>query len=56
LSKIVVDANVAIKLVLPEIYSSAALKLRNINYELLVPDFSFLKLVIFYGNEFGAVK
>ena len=41
MSKIVVDANVAIKLVLPEIYSSAALKLRNINYELLVPDFFF---------------
>ncbi|MGB3207311.1 MAG: type II toxin-antitoxin system VapC family toxin [Crinalium sp.] len=41
MTKIVVDANVAIKLVLPEIHSSEAWRLRNINYELLVPDFFF---------------
>ncbi|MDR9404589.1 MAG: type II toxin-antitoxin system VapC family toxin [Halothece sp. Uz-M2-17] len=37
----VVDANVAIKWILPEIYSQAALRLRNPNYQLLVPDFFF---------------
>lgn len=41
MTKIVVDANVAIKLVLPEIHSEAALRLRNTNFELLVPDFFF---------------
>ena len=41
MTKIVVDANVAIKLVLPEIHSEAALRLRNSNFELLVPDFFF---------------
>jgi predicted nucleic acid-binding protein len=41
LIKLVVDANVAIKWVLPEIYADAALRLRQSNYELLVPDFFF---------------
>lgn len=41
MTRIVVDANVAIKLVLPEIHSEAALRLRNTNFELLVPDFFF---------------
>jgi predicted nucleic acid-binding protein len=39
--KIVVDANVAIKWVLPEIHADAALRLRQPDYELLVPDFLF---------------
>jgi len=41
LTKYVVDANVAIKWILPEIYSNVALRLRNPNYQLLVPDFFF---------------
>lgn len=36
-----VDANVGIKWVVPEIYSDSALRLRNTDYELLVPDFFF---------------
>lgn len=41
MTKYVVDANVAIKWILPEIYSDVALRLRNPNYQLLVPDFFF---------------
>lgn len=41
MTKYVVDANVAIKWILPEIYSNLALRLRNPNYQLLVPDFFF---------------
>lgn len=41
MTKYVVDANVAIKWILPEIYSNFALRLRNPNYQLLVPDFFF---------------
>ncbi|MBD2775724.1 type II toxin-antitoxin system VapC family toxin [Iningainema tapete] len=41
MSQFVVDANVAIKWVVPEIYSDGALRLRNVNYTLLVPDFFF---------------
>lgn len=39
--KFVVDANVAVKWVLPEIHSDAANRLLNDQYELLVPDFFF---------------
>jgi len=41
LTECVVDANVAIKWVVPEIHSEAALCLRNVDYTLLVPDFFF---------------
>jgi predicted nucleic acid-binding protein len=41
----VVDANVAIKLILPEIHSQAALRLRDSDYELLVPDFLVPEIV-----------
>ena len=37
----VVDANVAIKWVIPEIYTDSALRLLNDDYTLLVPDFFF---------------
>ncbi|WP_017720172.1 type II toxin-antitoxin system VapC family toxin [Kamptonema formosum] len=37
----VVDANVAIKWVVPEIHSSDALRLRSPDCDLLVPDFFF---------------
>jgi len=48
LTKIVVDANVAIKLVLPEIHSQAAFRLRNSDWEFLIPDFFFPEI----GNIF----
>jgi predicted nucleic acid-binding protein len=48
LTKFVVDASVAIKWVLPEIYTADALRLRRPDYELLVPDFFFPEL----GNVF----
>lgn len=41
MTQFVVDANVAIKWVLPEIHSDAALLLLNDSYTLLVPDFFF---------------
>lgn len=41
MTKFVVDANVAIKWVLSEIHSEAALRLLDDAYELLVPDFFF---------------
>lgn len=41
MSKFVVDASVAIKWVVPEIHSAAALRLRKPDYELIVPDFFF---------------
>lgn len=41
MTQFVVDANVGIKWVVPEIHSEAALRLRNIDYHLLVPDFFF---------------
>lgn len=41
MTQFVVDANVAIKWVVPEIHSLAALRLRNTDYALLVPDFFF---------------
>jgi len=41
LTKFVVDANVGIKWVLPEIHSEVALRLLDHDYELLVPDFFF---------------
>ncbi|MDB9313908.1 type II toxin-antitoxin system VapC family toxin [Spirulina sp. CS-785/01] len=40
----VVDANVVIKWVLPEIHSNDALRLRNPDYQLLVPDFGFSEI------------
>ncbi|MBE9167707.1 type II toxin-antitoxin system VapC family toxin [Pleurocapsales cyanobacterium LEGE 06147] len=48
MSKFVVDANVAIKWILPEIHSEAALRLRKNNYELIIPDFFFPEI----GNIF----
>jgi predicted nucleic acid-binding protein len=48
LTQFVVDANVAIKWVVPEIHSDAALRLRNPDYVLLVPDFFFPEI----GNVF----
>ncbi len=41
MTQFVVDANVAIKWIGPEIHSEAALRLRNSDYLLLVPDFFF---------------
>ena len=41
MTEFVVDANVAIKWVVPEIHSEAALRLRNTDHTLLVPDFFF---------------
>jgi len=41
LTRFVVDACVAVKWVVPEIYSEAARRLLGRNYELLVPDFFF---------------
>jgi predicted nucleic acid-binding protein len=41
LTRFVVDASVAVKWVLPEVHSDAALRLRRQDYELLVPDFFF---------------
>lgn len=41
MTQFVVDANVAVKWVVPEIHSTAALRLRNSEYTLLVPDFFF---------------
>lgn len=41
MTEFVVDANVAIKLVLPEIHSEAASRLLNGAYSLLIPDFFF---------------
>jgi predicted nucleic acid-binding protein len=48
LNKFVVDANVAVKWVLPEIYAEAASRLLNSDYTLLVPDFFFSEI----GNIF----
>jgi predicted nucleic acid-binding protein len=48
LTKFVVDANVAVKWVLPEIYAEAASRLLNSDYILLVPDFFFSEI----GNIF----
>ena len=48
MTKFVVDANVAIKWVLTEIHSDAALRLRNSDSEMLVPDFFFPEI----GNIF----
>ena len=42
MTQFVVDANVAIKWVLPEIHSEIALKLLDDDNELLVPDFFWL--------------
>ena len=39
----VVDANVAIKWFVPEIYQEAARRLRQSDYVLQVPDFLFLE-------------
>ncbi|MFM6402358.1 type II toxin-antitoxin system VapC family toxin, partial [Planktothrix sp.] len=44
MSKFVVDANVAIKWVLPEIHSEIAQRLLDDTYELLVPDFFFSEI------------
>lgn len=41
MTQFVVDASVAIKWVLPEIHSEAALRLNKVEYELLAPDFFF---------------
>lgn len=51
MNKYVIDANIAVKWVIPEIYSDLALRLKNPNYELLVPDFFSLKLLIFFGKK-----
>jgi len=48
LKKFVVDANVAVKWVLPEIHSEAASRLLNSDHTLLVPDFFFSEI----GNIF----
>lgn len=48
MTQILVDANVAIKWVLPEIYSEQALRLRSSGHKLLVPDFFFPEI----GNIF----
>ncbi len=48
MTKFVVDASVAIRWVLPEIHTAAALRLRHPDYELFVPDFFFPEL----GNVF----
>ncbi len=48
MTKFVVDANVAVKWVLPEIHSEAASRLLNNFYTLLVPDFFFSEI----GNIF----
>ena len=48
----VVDANVAIKWVLSEIYSSDALRLLNDDYELLVPDFFFPEIANILWKRF----
>ncbi|MFB2939005.1 type II toxin-antitoxin system VapC family toxin [Aerosakkonemataceae cyanobacterium BLCC-F154] len=48
MNKFVVDANVAIKWVLPEIHTDSALRLLNNSYTLLVPDFFFPEI----GNIF----
>ena len=40
----VVDANVAVKWFIPEIYYEAALQLRNSEYELHVPKFMLLEI------------
>ena len=41
MTQFVVDANVAIKWIIPEIHSEAALRLLNLDSILLVPDFFF---------------
>lgn len=41
MTQIVVDANVAIKWVVPEIHSEAALRLQGGDWDFLVPDFFF---------------
>ncbi len=41
MTNIVVDANVAIKWVVPEIHSEAALRLQGGDWDFLVPDFFF---------------
>lgn len=48
MTKFVVDANVAVKWVLPEIYAEAASRLLNSDCTLLVPDFFFSEI----GNIF----
>ncbi|AFY80499.1 type II toxin-antitoxin system VapC family toxin [Oscillatoria acuminata] len=48
MTQFVVDANVAIKWMIPEIHSEAALRLRNPDSVLLVPDFFFPEI----GNIF----
>lgn len=48
MTDLVVDANVAVKWVLPEIHSDVALRLRDKRYRLLVPDFFFPEV----GNIF----
>ena len=48
MTKFVVDANVAIKWVIPEIHSEAASRLLNNSNTLLVPDFFFSEI----GNIF----
>ncbi|MCT7956012.1 type II toxin-antitoxin system VapC family toxin [Laspinema palackyanum] len=41
MTQFVVDANVAIKWIIPEIHSEAALRLLNLDSILLIPDFFF---------------
>lgn len=48
MSSFVVDASVAVKWVVPEIYSEQARRLLGRNYNLLVPDFFFAEV----GNVF----
>ncbi len=48
MTKFVVDANVAIKWVIPEIHSETASRLLNNSNTLLVPDFFFSEI----GNIF----
>ncbi len=45
MKRFVIDANVAIKWVLPEIHSETAWKLLEPEYDGLVPDFFFLEAI-----------
>jgi predicted nucleic acid-binding protein len=49
--KYVVDANIGIKWVIPEIHSDYAWGLRNIDYQLLVPDFFFPEIANIFWKK-----
>ena len=58
MSKFVVDANIAVKWVLPEIHSETALRLLDSNYSLLVPDFFFPEVgnILWKQVRFGSLS